>query len=68
MKKTNSFEEREIMAINYAIAQANDFVKKAKDLRDLLKNETFTSTTKLRSSARRSSMDLSRALTEFRRS
>lgn len=59
---------KEIEAVIYSIAKANEFIEKAIELREYLEDkESFTYASKIRSSARRASMDLTRALAEFRK-
>lgn len=60
--------EDEIRVINDTINQAESFIERAKELREFLTEDGFTYQSKIRAAARRSSMDLSRLLTEFRRS
>jgi len=59
---------KEIEVLNDVIERAEEFSMKARELKEFLQDrESFTYASKIRSSARRSSMDLSRSLTEFRR-
>ena len=61
----SKFEE--IKAIDNAVDKANDFIERAKELRAYLLENEYNYQSKFRASARRSSMDLSRLLTEFRK-
>ncbi len=59
--------KEEIRVINETIRQSESFIEKAKELKEFLQEDGFSYQSKIRASARRSSMDLSRLLTEFRR-
>ena len=59
--------KEEIRVIHETINQAERFIEKAKELKEFLEEDGYSHQSKIRSSARRSSMDLSRLLTEFRR-
>jgi len=67
MKEMKSWELREVERINTCIAQAEDFLKKANTLKVYLETNKWTSQTMLRSSAKRSSMDLTRELANLRK-
>ena len=59
--------KEEIRVINETIIQAEQFIDRAKELKEFLEEDGFSYQSKIRSSARRASMDLSRLLTEFRK-